>query len=306
MVIFASEKMPVMKRFPAICAIALLAFVSTINPVSGQVELPRKSPRASVSYTVGLTDITIHYSSPAVSGRAIWGALVPYNQIWRAGANEATTIEFSTDIKIEGRLLPKGKYTFFLLPQEGETWTAIFNRSIEQWGAYSYDESQDVLRIPVRVNTADYSEERLSYHLSDAGLGKGYIRLWWEKRQVFVHVEADVIRQVLDKMEHSISAAAEDRKWELYTQAADFLISSGDENYLDQALQYANISTSLLNHSWNWWVKAQVLAKKGEFRQAVNSANKSIDAGKNNTADSFYANTKSHIEQAISEWKSKI
>lgn len=295
-----------MKRFPAICAIALLALVFSINPASGQVELPRKSPRASVSYTVGLTDITIRYSSPAVSGRAIWGALVPYNQIWRAGANEATTIEFSTDLKVEGRLLPKGKYTFFLIPQEGETWTAIFNRSVEQWGAYSYDESQDALRIPVRVNTADYSEERLSYHLSDAGLGKGYIRMWWEKRQVFVHIEADVIRQVLDKMELSISDAAEDRKWELYTQAADFLINSGDEHYLDQALRYANLSTDLISHSWNWWVKAQVLAKKGEYRQAVSSANKSIDAGKNNTADSFYANAKGHIEQAISEWKSKI
>lgn len=295
-----------MKRFPAICATALVALIFISNPISGQVELPRKSPRASVSYTVGLTDITIRYSSPAVSGRAIWGALVPYNQLWRAGANEATTIEFSTDIKIEGRFLPKGKYTFFLIPQEGETWTAVFNRSVEQWGAYSYDESQDALRAPVRVITSDYSEERLSYHLSDAGLGKGYIRLWWEKRQVFVHIEADVIRQVLDKMELSISDAAEDRKWELYTQAADFLFNSGDENYLDEALQYANLSTSLLNHSWNWWVKAQVLAKKGEYRQAVSSANKSIDAGKNNTADSFYVNAKSHIEQAISEWKSKI
>ncbi len=295
-----------MKRFPAICATALLALVFTAHSVSGQVELPRKSPRASVAYTVGLTDITIRYSSPAVSGRAIWGALVPYNQLWRAGANEATTIEFSTDVKIEGRLLPKGKYTFFLIPQEGETWTAVFNRSTEQWGAYSYDESQDALRTPVRVSTSDYSEERLSYHLSDAGLGKGYIRLWWEKRQVFVHIEADVIRQVLDNMELNISTAAEDRKWELYTQAADFLINSGDANYLDQALQYANRSTSLLNHSWNWWVKAQVLAKKGEYRQAVSSANKSIDAGKNNTADSFFANAKGQIEQAISEWKAKI
>lgn len=295
-----------MKRFPAICAIALLALVCTAYSVSGQVELPRKSPRASVSYTVGLTDITIRYSSPAVSGRAIWGALVPYNQLWRAGANEATTIEFSTDVKIEGRLLPKGKYTFFLIPQEGETWTAVFNRSIEQWGAYSYDESQDALRTPVRVSTSDYSEERLSYHLSDAGLGKGFIRLWWEKRQIFVHIEADVIRQVLDNMELNISNATEDRKWELYTQAADFLINSGDANYLDQALQYATLSTNLLNHSWNWWVKAQVLAKKGEYRQAVSSANKSIDAGKNNTADSFFANARGHIEQAISEWKAKI
>ncbi|MDZ4682480.1 MAG: DUF2911 domain-containing protein [Saprospiraceae bacterium] len=295
-----------MKRFPALCAIALLAFVFSGYSVSGQVELPRKSPRASVSYTVGLTDITIRYSSPAVSGRAIWGALVPYNQIWRAGANEATTIEFSTDVKIEGRFLPKGKYTFFLIPLERETWTAVFNRFVEQWGAYSYDESQDALRTPVRVNTSDYSEERLSYHLSDAGLGRGYIRLWWEKRQVFVHIETDVIRQVLNNMELNISNAAEERKWELYTQAADFLINSGDENYLDQALQYANLSTSLLNHSWNWWVKAQVLAKKGEYRQAVSSANKSIDAGKNNTGDSFFANAKGHIEQAISEWKSKI
>ncbi len=296
-----------MRLFSAFCGIALFTtlFVSATS-VAAQAELPRKSPRASVSYTIGLTDITIRYSSPAVNERAIWGALVPYNQIWRAGANEATTIEVSTDIRVEGKPLPKGIYTFFLIPQEGNTWTAVFNRSTEQWGAYSYDESQDALRTPVKVKTSDYSEERLSYHLSDAGMGKGYIRMWWEKRQVLIFMETDVIEQVLDDMEVSISDAAADRKWELYTQAADFLITSGDEKYLDKALQYANLSTGLISHSWNWWVKAQVLAKKGEYRQAVNSANKSIAAGKSNTSDSFYANAKGQIEHAISEWKSKI
>lgn len=296
-----------MKPSSALGAIALfIAFACCTHSLSAQVELPRKSPRASVSYTIGLTDITIRYSSPAVNGRAIWGALVPYNQIWRAGANEATTIEFNTDVRVEGQALPKGVYTFFLIPKEGNTWTAIFNRASDQWGAYSYDESQDALRTPVKVSVSDYSEERLSYHLSDAGMGKGYIRLWWEKRQIFVYIETDVIRQVLAEMEHNISDATPDRKWELYTQAADFLVNSGDEKYLDQALQYANLSTSLISHSWNWWVKAQVLAKKGEYRQAVSSANKSIDAGKNNSSDSFYANARGQIEHAILEWKSKI
>lgn len=296
-----------MKQSPNACALALLvSFMCLFVNAFGQVELPRKSPRASVSYTIGLTDITIHYSSPAVADRTIWGALVPYNQLWRAGANEATTIEFSTDVQVGGQTLSQGKYSFFLIPNEGSRWTAVFNRSADQWGAYTYDEHLDALRVEVEVQTSDYSEERLSYHLSDVGIGQGYIRLWWEKRQIFIPVKTDVIKQVLDNMEKSIASAAENQKWELYTQAADFLINSGDESHLDQALQYANRSTSLINHSWNWWVKAQILAKKGEYRSAINSANKSIDAGKSDASDTFYVNAKSHIEQSISEWRAKI
>ena len=114
----------------------LIAVLFLSTGFAQELELPRKSPKASISYSVGLTDITINYSSPSVRERAVWGKLVPWGKVWRAGANEATTVEFSTDVYVEGELLPAGKYSFFLIPKKEEKWTAIFNKVAYQLGAY--------------------------------------------------------------------------------------------------------------------------------------------------------------------------
>ena len=104
-------------------------------PALAQLDLPRPSPKATVSQTVGLTDITITYCRPGVKGRVIWGGLVPYDQVWRTGANEATTITFSDEVTIEGTKLPAGTYGLFTIPGKDE-WTVIFNKGAKQWGAY--------------------------------------------------------------------------------------------------------------------------------------------------------------------------
>jgi hypothetical protein len=127
----------------------------------------KASPARTAEGTVNGADITIHYSSPAVKGRTIWGDLVPYDQVWRAGANEATIFETSKDIKVEGQELPAGKYSFYIIPGEEES-TFIFNSQTGQWGT-EYDESNDVIRVPIKSEDNPDLEERLQYEVTDGG-----------------------------------------------------------------------------------------------------------------------------------------
>jgi hypothetical protein len=154
-----------------------------------QKEQLRVSPKASVMQVVGLAEVKIDYSRPGVKGRTIWGELVPYNKVWRAGANEATTISFESDVLIEGKKLPAGVYSFFAIPGKDE-WTIIFNKVAEQWGAFEYNEAEDALRINVNpVNIS--SNEWLTYSFTDLNPKEGTatINLMWEKVKVPFKVE---------------------------------------------------------------------------------------------------------------------
>src|SRR5437899_746922 len=125
--------------------LTLLLLLLSSLPLAAQLRTPRPSPKASVMQTVGLTDVTIVYSRPGVKGREIWGALVPYDKVWRTGANEATTFAVSDDVMINGQPLPKGTYSLHTIPGKDE-WTIIFNKDAGQWGSFSYDEAKDALR----------------------------------------------------------------------------------------------------------------------------------------------------------------
>ncbi|HWW40417.1 DUF2911 domain-containing protein [Pedobacter sp.] len=145
---------------------------------------PRVSPPETVSGKIKQAKIIISYSSPSVKGRKIWGELVPYDQVWRAGANEATTFETDQDIKVQGKLLPSGKYSFFLLPKENMTWTAVFNKESKQWGAFKYDEAKDQLRVEVSPKALKDIQENLVYKINSKGFS-----LNWEKVSVPVSIK---------------------------------------------------------------------------------------------------------------------
>ncbi|HTI93145.1 MAG TPA: DUF2911 domain-containing protein [Puia sp.] len=151
---------------------------------SAQTVKPRVSPADSVTGLVNGARITIHYSSPSVKGRVIWGKLVPYDSVWRAGANEATTFETDKDIKVEGMSLPAGKYGFFLLPRPGGKWTAIFNTVPNQWGAFKYDPAKDQLRVNVKTHVLANPAEALNYQITPKGFS-----LNWEKISVPVAIK---------------------------------------------------------------------------------------------------------------------
>lgn len=157
-----------------------IAILGTQMYAAAQKKSERPSPPAHISETIhGDTRVTIDYSQPAVKGRTIWGGLVPYHEVWRTGANEATWIGLSKDVKIGTDTLPKGKYSIFTIPGEDQ-WTVIFNKTWKQWGAFEYDPAKDVLRITVTPHKADQFHELFTISVSP----EGKVRLDWEKLTV--------------------------------------------------------------------------------------------------------------------------
>ncbi|MBC7417978.1 MAG: DUF2911 domain-containing protein [Pedobacter sp.] len=166
-------------------SIALLFTVSAIAFAAyAQDTAPKPSPAATATGMVNKSKITINYSSPAVKGRKIWGGLESYGKVWRAGANEATTFQTSTDVMVEGKKLPAGTYSFFLVPKEGGTWTAIFNKEAKQWGAFKYKEGEDALRIDVKTIALKATQERLVYNVNKKGFTMN-----WDKISVPIMIK---------------------------------------------------------------------------------------------------------------------
>jgi hypothetical protein len=171
-----------MKNFQRLLLTGIVIMCTLIG--SAQQAKPRVSPARSETGRISGAGISIHYSSPSVKGRTIWGALVPYDSVWRAGANEATVFETDKDIKVQGMLLPAGKYSFFLLPRKNAAWTAIFNKVAVQWGAFHYDETKDQLRVEVKPVALRDSVGALNYMITRKGFS-----LNWEMISVPVSIK---------------------------------------------------------------------------------------------------------------------
>ena len=159
----------------SIIAILFFAFANAQNKPA--------SPAAVAKGTINGATITINYNSPFVKGRKIWGELVPFNKVWRAGANDATTFETDKELHIEGSKLPAGKYSFFVIPNEKEC-IVIFNKVAKQWGAYKYNENEDQLRVIVKQKMVDTNTESLMYTIE-----KNKVVLSWEKWNIPISVK---------------------------------------------------------------------------------------------------------------------
>ena len=155
---------------------ALSSLTLTVSAQEDKAKRP--SPPATASGEINGKKVTVNYGQPSIKGREVWGKLVPYGQVWRAGANEATTIEFSKDVTIEGKTLPAGKYGFFTIPNADE-WTIIFNKVPNQWGAFKYDATQDALRVNVKPKQSKAFNEKLTYVVN-----KNTVSLAWENAEV--------------------------------------------------------------------------------------------------------------------------
>lgn len=163
---------------------ALALFLS--SPVMGQMDgEERKSPAATATGKIGAATITINYSQPSMNGRDVFGGLVPYEKLWRTGANEATTIETDKEIGVNGEVLPAGKYSIFTIPGEKE-WTIVFNSNAKQWGAYDYDKTKDVLRVKAKASTNE-STEKMTFTIDEK---KGMILLDWAETRVNLMIKA--------------------------------------------------------------------------------------------------------------------
>lgn len=258
-------------------------------------ELPMPSPSATVKQTVGLTKIEINYSRPGVKDRVIFGELVPYNKMWRTGANKATSISFSDDVKINGSELKAGTYAVFTIPGEKE-WEVIFNSNLEQWGTYNHKDEEDVLKIKVASKAAEFIES-MHIYFDDLRDKTASINIHWEKTRISIPVEVEVAEKAQANIQAAIKEAEEANS--TYRNAARYYLN----NNLDvvQALEWAQKSVDMGKKYWNMTTLSRAQHANGLTKQAIKTAEEAKVLATTAKSD-FYIkeNTKN-----IAEWKAK-
>jgi tetratricopeptide (TPR) repeat protein len=275
-------------------AFLVAAATALVSPAAfAQPELPRPSPSAKVSQVIGLTEITVDYSSPAVKGRPIWGALVPYDQMWRTGANQATKITFSRDVTFGDKPVPAGTYALFTIPAKG-AWTVILNKKADQAGtARDYKADLDLVRFQAHAKSAAH-RERMMFLFSDFTDDKGTLELEWDKLRVSIPIKVNTEAQALANITKGIDSA-----WRTYANAARYLAETKKD--YDTALTYIDQSINLKEDWFNLWIKATILAGKGKTADAIGMGQKAYELGQK--AEYFFLEPE--IKKTLATWKKK-
>ena len=243
-------------------AVSLLSAVALGQPAP--LTLPQSSPKASISQTVGLTEIGITYHRPAVNKRTVWGDLVPYDEVWRAGANENTTISFSTPVTVNGKPLPAGTYGLHMIPTKGD-WTIAFSTVNAAWGSFSYDEKEDALRVTAKPKAAAF-QERLSYRFDDPTDKSVTVAMHWEKVEVPFTVEVDTPSVVVASLRKDLRGLPR-FGWQGWNGAAAYAMRN--KVNLDEALTWVDRSISMQENFTNLRTKAGILEAKGDAKTAA-------------------------------------
>ena len=234
---------------------------STAQP---NLPVPQPSPLATVSQTAGITVVTITYHRPAVKGRTVWGGLVPYDEVWRAGANENTTVSFSTPVRLAGTTIPAGTYGLHMIPTTG-TWTVIVNKNATSWGSYFYKQSEDALRFPVEPKTNPF-HEWLQYEFSDITDTSAILSLLWENLRIPIALNVDTPALVLAHARDTYLRGPAGFTWQGFHQAAQYAVQHGGD--LEEALQWAERSLQYGANFNNLRTKAAIIEKRGDANGA--------------------------------------
>ena len=258
-----------------VVALVAIAGISLGNPFcraqSALLDLPRDSQRSAVTQRIGITDITINYHRPLVKGRTIWGKVVPYNEVWRAGANENTTVTFTDAVSIEGQPLAKGVYGLFMIPGENQ-WTVIFSKVHSAWGNFTYKEADDALRVIVKPQASD-PHEALTYDFDDVKADSAVATLRWEKVAVPFKIDVNV-HDIVQASLHNQLQGLPQYMWEGWDDAATYLLTAKYD--LDEALQYEETSIRTEPRFDNYLTKSQILEAMGRKEEAQAAKNAGI------------------------------
>lgn len=291
-----------MKRFLTLIGIlALAGFAHAQTPQSPPLPIlrtPRASQGATVTQVVGMSEVTVYYHRPGVRGRTIWGskgsgALLPYGEIWRAGANEPTLFTFSDDVTIAGKRLRAGTYRFLTIPGEKE-WTVIFNSEVRNWGTV-YEPGYDTLRFAV-VPQKGAHEEWLSFSFTDLSPVSATVVLAWETMRIPIKMEFNL----LPKLQSSVG------NWSVLHAAARFAVDNG--MYLKEAGDWIDRSLALERNFFNLRTKAEILALNGKTKEAIAAGDEAmtlIRARGINTLPDFQQQAVALFEKLLAGWKKR-
>jgi hypothetical protein len=247
-----------------------------------------------VSQDVGVTTISLEYSSPTVKGRKIWGELVPWNQQWRTGANESTKITFSRDVSFGGKPVPAGTYAIYTVPTQ-KGWTVALSKDLGTWpdSVDPYQPKDDVARASATA-VAIPLRERMTFIFSNTTDSETSLDLEWEKVRVSVPIKVDTAAHAQASIQAEISNA-----WRTPARAARYELETTKNH--DAALKYAEMSIAIQPTWYNNWLKAQALAGKGNYAEARKFAQASWDMGEKDPGFFF----KDAVGKALKEWKDK-
>jgi len=238
-------------------------FTSLQAQFEESVTLPNASQKSQIMQTIGLSKITVEYHSPAVKGREVWGKLVPYDKVWRAGANENTTITFTDDVKINGKYLPAGTFGVHIIPS-AEEWTVIFSQNSTSWGSYFYDKGEDILRIKVKPETAEH-REWLAYDFINREAQSATLVMHWEKVKIPLKFEVDVHKVVLENLRQEMRSLPY-WSWVGSCQAAGYCVQYNINH--EEALEWVNRSIAVEKTFTNLMTKSRLLAQMDKAEEA--------------------------------------
>jgi hypothetical protein len=293
-----------------ISVLTLVAFSATVTISQVRPPIPRASQKATVMQTIGTTEISITYSRPKVNGRKVWGdwptvvageatlddgrtrpkdaPLVPYDHLWRAGANEATLFVFPDDVIVNGNPLAAGRYSFHAIPGK-EEWTLVFNRDDGQWGSFSYDKAKDALRFKAKPMWLTDSKELLTYAFDEVGEKSATVYLRWEKIKVPFTVEVkDVVGSTMNRLRAYVAAAKPDDPAPAFS-AANYAKANKQTDdaakWYETAIKASKKQVKKKASFANLRLQTNILIAAGKNADAVSSGEKAVAAGKAENAD---------------------
>jgi hypothetical protein len=262
-----------MKNFIALLVSGAAFFTSGLHAQDAKkIDFPQASPTASVKERVGVTGVSIEYSRPSARERKVFGGLVPYGVVWRTGANAATKITFSTDVKLGGAAVPAGSYALFTIPGEAE-WTVILSKVVDdQWGSYAYDKKDDQARVKVKPVAMAEPLETMTISLQDMRGGKANLVIAWEKTKVSIEIDTELVAKIKPQIEAAMAGSGE----KPYFAAAMFYY----ENNLDMALAKDWIEAAAKKQPdavWLIYREGLILKKAGDKEGAMAAAKQALD-----------------------------
>lgn len=270
------------------------AFLVASNlSMAQQLDLPKPSPTSTVEQVVGLTDFSITYSRPSVKGRTVFGDLVPYGEVWRTGANKSTLITSSTPFKFGETEVEAGTYALFVVPTE-KSWTFILNSNTTLWGADGYDETENVASTSVKTEQAANVESMLIYFDNLQNNGAELVVHW---SNVMARVAIGVNPEVQAEANIKKAIKGLDNAYSIFNSSAAYYLEEGKDP--KQALEWAKKSVELKERFWNIKVLSEAYAANGMYKEAIETAEKSLQMAK----DADYGPYIKMNEENIAKWK---
>jgi hypothetical protein len=268
------HKARLLALFTGVLLVTNFCHAQTATGETLMLDLPRQSQHAVLTQRIGITDITLNYHRPLANGRQIWGKLAPYGQVWRAGANENTTITFSDPVTIEGQALDKGTYGLHMIPGESE-WTVIFSKDAKDWGSFSYKQDNDALRVKVKPQTTEV-HDALAYDFDDLKADSAVVTMRWDKVAVpfKVHVNVnDLVTASIHRQLHGLNQYY----WEGWDDAAGYFLAN--KINLDEALKDEDQSIQAEERYDNLMNKSRILEAMGHKEDAASFRTKAMEKG---------------------------